>query len=180
MEHTRDWIDILQALLTPTIALIAVGIGLAQWWTARNRLKLDLFDTRWSVYGATRDLLTEMFVGGKVSPETEAIFLRESRGAKWLFDERVDSYLRSELWAKATLLKTANSMLEPTAPPIGREEATRQKNEIMVWLAKQDDVADVLFGPYLKMEESPIEWLHGCFRAERPAKESSRTREPSR
>ena len=51
MEHMRDWIDILQALLTPTIALIAVGIGLAQWWTARNRLKLDLFDTRWSVYG---------------------------------------------------------------------------------------------------------------------------------
>ncbi len=40
--HTRDFIDILQALLTPLVALIVVGIAFAQWWTARNRLKLDL------------------------------------------------------------------------------------------------------------------------------------------
>jgi hypothetical protein len=174
MEHTRDWIDILQALLTPTIALVAIGIAVAQWWTARNKLKLDLFDSRWAVYGATRDLITEMFVGGTVSPETEAIFLRESRGARWLFDERVDSYLRNELWAKATLLKAANSMLDPTAAPTGREQATKQKNEIMLWLAKQDAMADALFGPFLKMEESPIEWLQrrwsAIFRAVAPTK----------
>ena len=163
MGHERDWVDILQALLTPTIALIAVAIGVAQWWTARNKLKLDLFDIRWAAYVATRDLLTEMFTSGKTTPETEAIFLRETRGANWLFDDRLDSYLRNELWAKATLLKTANAKLEPTAPPQGRDDATHQKNEIMIWLAKQDAVVDALFGRFLKMDESPFESMRARF-----------------
>src|SRR6185437_13881276 len=107
--HARDWIDVLQALLTPTIALAAVGIGLAQWWIARNKLKLDLFDRRWGVYIAARDLLSEIFTHGKSSDEAERRLLQGIRGVRWLFDERVEAYLTNELWAKATLLRVANS-----------------------------------------------------------------------
>ncbi len=82
MEHSRDWIDVFQALLTPTIALIAVGIGIAQWWTARNKLKLDLFDRRWAVYMATRDLLTEIFTHGRSNMDAEQKYLQGIRGRR--------------------------------------------------------------------------------------------------
>jgi hypothetical protein len=158
-EHARDWIDVLQALLTPTIALIAVGIGYAQWWIARNKLKLDLFDRRWAVYIATREMLSEMFTHGKTSAEAEQRFLQGIRGASWLFDARVDAYLRSEVWAKVALLNAANSMLEPTAPPQGREDAAKKKFEIMRWVSEQDVAVDALFDRFLRMDEPLFGWI---------------------
>ena len=156
IDHPRDWIDILQALLTPTIALIAVGIGLAQWWTSRNKLRLDLFDRRWAVYVATRELLTEMITQGKTSPDAEQRFLHGIRGAAWLFDDEVNGYLTRNLWGKVTLLRNANSMIEGGAQ--SQDWAERRK-EIMLWVAGQDDAVDQLFGRFLKLDEPMIQWL---------------------
>ena len=158
-EHARDWIDVLQALLTPMIALIAVGIGHAQWWTARNKLKLDLFDRRWAVYVATRELLTEIFTHGRASSDAEIKFREGTRGASWLLDNTVDHYLTKVLWGKVTLLNAANSMLEPTAPPQGRERAAIQKSEIMRWVTEQDVAVDALFDKFLRMDEPLFGWI---------------------
>jgi len=50
-----------QALGPTIIALAASGIAgyiaFRQWLTARNRLKLDLFDKRFAIYQAMRDFL---------------------------------------------------------------------------------------------------------------------------
>ena len=74
MAHCRH-LD--RRLRLPTIAPAAVTIGVAQWWSARNKLKLDLFNLRWAAY-VTRDLLGEMFTSGKISIETEAVFRRRA------------------------------------------------------------------------------------------------------
>jgi hypothetical protein len=164
MGHERDWIDVLQALLTPVIAITAVLIGVAQWWIARNKLKLDLFDRRWSVYVAVREMLAEMFTHGKTSVEAEQKFLHGIRGARWLFDEPVDRYLRTELWAKVTLLHAANTMLEPTAPPAGRADAAEKKREIMLWVTEQDVAVDAMLDRFLKMDEAIWAWTANNWR----------------
>lgn len=151
-EHAQDWVDVLQALLTPTIALAAVGIGLAQWWIARNKLKLDLFDRRWGVYIAARDLLSEIFTHGKSSDEAERRLLQGIRGVRWLFDERVEAYLTNELWAKATLLRVANSALERLNGDEAHERAVQQHDQIVRWAASQDVAVDALFDKFLKMD----------------------------
>jgi hypothetical protein len=44
--------------LTAVVALIAVVIAGAQWWTARQKLVLDLFDKRFAVYMELRNVVT--------------------------------------------------------------------------------------------------------------------------
>jgi hypothetical protein len=70
----------LQALLTPVVAIAVGVIAFAQWWTARNRLKLDLFDRRWAVYVAVRELLSEIVRDGNVSQERQDSFSKGSVG----------------------------------------------------------------------------------------------------
>jgi hypothetical protein len=44
------WIQTLQALATPAIALGGGIIGYRQWRTSHQKVVLDLFDRRWQVY----------------------------------------------------------------------------------------------------------------------------------
>jgi len=109
--HPRDWIDILQALFTPAIAFAVGCIAFFQWWTARNRLKLDLFDRRWAVYVAVKQLIADAIAYANVTDEARRKFLVGVQGAKWLFDDRVDRYIYKELHSRVTRLQAANAML---------------------------------------------------------------------
>jgi len=95
--HQRDWIDWLQALLTPWIAIAVTGIAFAQWRTATNRFRLDLFDRRWAVYRAARDALGEAIRNPDMSDEAGYKYLTDISGARWLFDRHVHKYLNEEL-----------------------------------------------------------------------------------
>lgn len=46
----ENWTSISSALLTPTIALIAVYIAWQQWKTAESKRKQDLFDKRYQFF----------------------------------------------------------------------------------------------------------------------------------
>ena len=50
----KDWIDLLQALLTPTIALAAVGITVFQARVNYLHLKHEMFDRRYTMYLSVR------------------------------------------------------------------------------------------------------------------------------
>jgi hypothetical protein len=49
------WIQVLQALLTPAIAFLAVVIGVFQWRTTQQKVALDLFNRWLAKYTALRD-----------------------------------------------------------------------------------------------------------------------------
>jgi hypothetical protein len=61
------YLQVLQALATPAIALLAVAIGWGQWWTARQRLSLDLFDKRFSTFMDIRRIASEAIQLGKLN-----------------------------------------------------------------------------------------------------------------
>ena len=44
------WTTYLAALLTPTVAVLGSYIAYRQWHLAQNKLKLDLFDRRFSAH----------------------------------------------------------------------------------------------------------------------------------
>jgi hypothetical protein len=60
------WIEYVKALGTPLAALVAAFIGgfiaYRQMQTAKNKLKLDLFDKRVAVYKAAVDLINSIGV----------------------------------------------------------------------------------------------------------------------
>ncbi|HUH83329.1 MAG TPA: hypothetical protein VLX85_01895 [Stellaceae bacterium] len=163
-QHHRDLVDILQALLTPLIACIAVGIAFAQWFTARNRFKLDLFDRRWAVYEAVMQLLAAMTSHGATSREDDQKFLVGIRGAKWLFNSEIETYLLKEVWARACELNAVNSMLEPTAPQYGREGHAKRKMQLMQWVGSQYSVVDSTFSEFLQMDPVFSDWARSTLR----------------
>jgi len=55
MSAVPVWIQILQALLTPTIAVAVGVIGFLQWRTAHQKVVLDLFDRRLAVVNEIND-----------------------------------------------------------------------------------------------------------------------------
>jgi hypothetical protein len=144
-------------LLTSAVAVFVAVIGFEQWWTARNKFKLDLFDRRWAVYIATRDLLSQISSHGRTSPEEQVKFLEGIRGAKWLFNERIDKYLNKDLRQKILYLDEAYAMLD--APPMEREAAAKQHEEIMEWVRKQYEDVDLLFDEFLQMDTPLLHWI---------------------
>jgi hypothetical protein len=50
-----NWISVLQALLTPTIAMVGLVIGFLQWRTNHLKRKNELFDRRYEFYYRFRE-----------------------------------------------------------------------------------------------------------------------------
>lgn len=61
----KTWIDILSALLTPSIAVIAVYIAWQQWNTAEKKRKQDLFDKRYAFF----KLMWKFYEGHIIDPD---------------------------------------------------------------------------------------------------------------
>lgn len=145
-------VGVFQALLTPLVAIIALGIAFAQWWTARNRLKLDLFDRRWAIYEITRKTLAEIFERQELSSETQRQFRAAIRTANWLLDDELDRYLRESLWPHAALYSTPLDSNE-----VG--ERHRVAKQTRDWVAAELPVVERHFGRFLKTDERLSDWL---------------------
>lgn len=124
---------------------------LPAWRTAQNKLKLDLFEKRFAVYDAARQLLSTTMTSGKVSDEEMFKFIGNTREAKWLLNADVAHYLDKELRHKMLELMTFRAELEGL--PVGDERSSNVKaqSEIKKWLLSQYDVLDVKFSPFLSL-----------------------------
>lgn len=63
----RELLSVLNGLLTPTIAGVAVGIAYQQWKTNDLKVRIDLFDKRIEVYDAAADLLYQAISKGDLT-----------------------------------------------------------------------------------------------------------------
>ena len=106
MTCDTHWTTYLSALLTPTVAVLGSLIAYRQWRLAQNKLKLDLFDRRFSVYEAARNLLASIMTSGKAKDEEIFKFMVATREAKWVLNAQVAEYLEKQLYHKAIYLQT--------------------------------------------------------------------------
>ncbi|KQT96954.1 hypothetical protein [Rhizobium sp. Leaf453] len=97
MNLVPAWIQILQALMTPLLAIVAGYIGYRQWHTAHQKIMLDLFDRRLNVYSNVRSALTMITSEGVTDQSLELLFEAEDK-ATFLFGEEIRSYL-VDLWS---------------------------------------------------------------------------------
>ena len=146
------WTTYLAALLTPTVAVLGSYIAYRQWHLAQNKLKLDLFDRRFSVFEAARSLIASIMTSGKAKDEDVFKFLLATREAKWLLDVSIAEYLDKQLYDKAIDLQTLDAELEGV--PVGEERTKNvsEQSEIKKWFAAQYKVLDEKFSPYLQLQ----------------------------
>src|SRR4051812_12439757 len=97
MQILPYWIQVLQALGTLAVALLAIVIGVMQWRTAHQRAVLDLFDKRWTVLTDLRAAVGQIVREAKVTPESESMRLYATARdqAAFLFGPKVTDYLES-------------------------------------------------------------------------------------
>ena len=93
MSAVPIWIQILQALLTPTIALAVGLIAFMQWRTSHQKVVLDLFDRRLAIYHTVRDAIDAISSQGTVRPESIQKFVKAYEAASFLFGKDVCDYI---------------------------------------------------------------------------------------
>ena len=88
------WIQLLQALATPAIALLAVIIGVMQWHLARSKLLFDLFERRFQVYDDLCGVVGNVLAHGiQAARDVESKFNEVRTRAQFLFGKDVNAEL---------------------------------------------------------------------------------------
>jgi hypothetical protein len=150
MSDLPHWVQVLQALLTPTIALVVGLIAYRQWKTAHAKLVLDLFEKRMDVYNHVRKSVAVVNATGRTSPEAEMDLLEAKERAEFLFGVDVRQYLE-KMWDRFIKLHAACGMLEGSVGAERRSHIDAQSrlcNEITQFYYEGADV----FSPYMRME----------------------------
>jgi len=150
-EPRLHWTQYFPAVAIPIIAILGLYIAYRQWFTVHNKLKLDLFEMRVSIYDTSTKYIKEIMQGGFVSDQILMDFLAGTRNAKWLFSDDVVKYLDDELYAKGVDLQCLRSELEGVGAGEERSTNIRKQTKIKKWLLSQFTVLDKKFGPHLKL-----------------------------
>jgi hypothetical protein len=148
---THDWVDYLSALLTPTIAIAAVAIGLLQWRTNRNRLKHELFDRRYEQFEAVRDFLGSIMGSGRALDDKQADFSFKTRGLRFIYDKKLADYIDSNIWGPAVDLASLHSELEGVSVGEERSKNLQKQSKIKKNLNREFQNLDSLFSKYLQL-----------------------------
>ncbi|AZO34225.1 MAG: hypothetical protein EOS76_01265 [Mesorhizobium sp.] len=144
------WIQYLQALLTPTIALTVGFIAYRQWRTAHSKLVLELFERRLAVYELARKAVSFVNTHGRTSREAEIDLLTAMNSAEFLFGKDVRDYL-DKMWERFIKFGAASAMMQETEGEERKahiDDHLRLVQEITQFYYEGSDV----FAPYMRME----------------------------
>jgi hypothetical protein len=92
MNQLPMWAAWLQLIATVSIAGFAGFIGYRQWRTAYERVLLDLFERRMSVYEEIRDVIAKVLREGSCGTATFFEFVRAGDRLPMLFGDDVLAY----------------------------------------------------------------------------------------
>lgn len=133
---------------------LLVGLGVAliayqQFKLGREKLKLDLFEMRFSVFAATRKALSDVLADAKFS--TRQLF--EYRGgiaeATFLFGSDINTYLDEIDHKLVRMIYTSGQIaVRPIVP--NYQQLVEEDAELLEWLTDQLPELKTRFSPYMK------------------------------
>ena len=91
----NDVLRIIEGIATVVIAVYVASIGTFQWLTARDKLRLELYDRRFEVYASALDFMQALMMWSSIPVEERLqkriAFIRASRESRFLFadDHRI-------------------------------------------------------------------------------------------
>jgi len=141
-------------MITATVIVAVVGayIAFQQFWLASERLKLDLFEKRFSVFAAARLFLSKVTQNAGVSTEDYWQYRGAVAEATFLFDEDVIAFL-DEIDSRAVHLWTVEEEMKGTPDGPNREMLAGRVREEVNWLTSQLPMLKPTFEPYMKFQE---------------------------
>jgi hypothetical protein len=146
-----EWVQVLQALLVPTIAVVGALLAWQQVKIARSKLRHDLFDRRFAVFEAARTLLRGIMRDGNASMTELGAYIVGVIDAPFLLDESTSDYLM-EIRRRTIKLQSLKSAYASDAPVDDRKQVVQKAYDEMNWLVAQLDVLPGKFKPFLTLE----------------------------
>ena len=116
---------------------------------AAIRLQHDLFDRRFAVYDATRELIRTVVQHCHANEQQIFDFRMKTRDAKFLLDDEISTYLE-EFAKKAWDILMLESELNALNDSTEREANIRRQRTLKDWIRNQHQALADKFGRYLK------------------------------
>jgi hypothetical protein len=147
------------AIMSPILGYFAYKIAKRQADTARDKLKLDLYDRRYAVYLSLNEWINDL--QQRVVPDEEyTAHIRKMEQAQFLFGEDVNDWLR-DLRGKARVMNRARresreiSAEGQDGPRRGElSAATAKYHELTLSFDGDLDLSGSVFAPYLDFSKN--------------------------
>ncbi|MGB7543654.1 MAG: hypothetical protein WBM28_16765 [Burkholderiales bacterium] len=136
-------------LLAVLLAGFAGYIAYQQFRLGREKFKLDLFEKRFSVFAATRKLLSIILTEANVSLEQLFEYRAAVAEATFLFESDITGYLE-EIDKKAFRFRFTNEQMRIVPVVENRDKVVEENYVILGWLTDQLPLLKLKFAPYLK------------------------------
>lgn len=121
--------------------------------TARNKLRLDLFEKRLAVYEATNSFLSNVR-GLKNGTDADVmVLMRSTKSAIWLFDERTANHITKKILNDAWTLEDILDHLSLDPNEDEKRELLAKSREVRKRLVEHQEVLHELMIPYLRFTE---------------------------
>ena len=121
LKDYASTLELIEKFGSVFVALVAAGIAgiiaYRQWKTAYDRLRLDLFERRYSMFESVMKTLAGVVSAGTITHNNQVQLIRTLRGAEFLFDRDMEEYLK-DLRLKLVELEYREEEIrkEPTDP----------------------------------------------------------------
>jgi hypothetical protein len=139
-------------LLTVLVAVFAVWIAFQQYQVARNKIKLDLFEKRFSVFVGTRKFLSLVLQKGDVALDDLFSYRASIAEADFLFEEELVKYLW-QIDSRALGLHTTTETMRPLPVSDERSRLAQRWADEIGWLTGQLPELKKQFGPYMSFRK---------------------------
>ncbi len=133
-------LDILKALLTPVIAVIATYIAYQQFKVNKRKFEFDRYERRVQIYREVRAILIR--VQRDFNPEISELqtFITATAEADFLFGPEIPMYI-DEIVKRGWTLRSAHSQYrdftQPTPPGYDHQKVVSEIHEQETWFTEQ-------------------------------------------
>lgn len=152
----KEIVNILSALLTPLIAVLALTIAYRQYKVSRSRLNHELYVRRLEVFKAIRKYISSIARDGKTDFPRVTQFYADAGEADFLFKDDITEQIE-KLYKKGLALAELHEKLYPSdgSPglPVGEERSkvAKQQSEALKWFFDELPNTKRLFKKYLRV-----------------------------
>jgi hypothetical protein len=140
------WLLQYMQALGPTLVAVVVGsvasyIALRQWLTANHRLRFDLFEKRYAVYEAIKNVVGHVQRHGQITAEELGELYISIRGAEFLF--KGDT--------RAFITKISDTAFKARMATYARQRQADSASDAMI--DREEDFLDVLRASEQELEQ---------------------------
>lgn len=165
MNEVPAWIQVLQALLTPAIALGVGIIAFLQWRTAHQKVLLDLFERRLKIYDAVISAVDQFSNSGPVDVSLQARMKLQiaTSEARFLFGDEVLAHLQTLIEDMSKVIMKVRRIDSQSVAWSARDKLIEEVAEIGGRIDTWSVKFSKLCYPYIRMDQkrvrTPGEWL---------------------